>query len=66
MYRKCEDIFKGSTIVLLSISLLYVIFSTTREKHSGITSRTQPNNVVAGKVVDALNVHSTCSTGGVN
>ena len=64
MYRKCEDIFKGSAIVLLSISLLYVIFSTTSEKHSGITSRTQPNNVVAGKVVDALNVHSTCSTGG--
>ena len=63
MYRRCKRILKGSVTALLLSGSLLVIFFITMEKHSLITLRTQPDDIVA-KDATALNVHSTCSTGG--
>lgn len=52
---------KGSVTALLLSGSLLVIFFITMEKHSSITLRTQPDDIVA-KDATALNVHSTCST----
>ena len=63
MYRRCKRSLKGSVTALLLSGSLIAIFFITMEKHSAITLRTQPDNIV-GKDATALNVHSTCSTGG--
>ena len=63
MYRRCKRILKGSVAALLLSGSLILIFFITMEKHSAITLRTQPDDIVA-KDATALNVHSTCSTGG--
>ena len=63
MYRRCKRILKGSVTALLLSGSLLVIFFIAMEKHCSITLRTQPDDIVA-KDATALNVHSTCSTGG--
>ena len=55
MYRRCKRILKLGTVLLLSGSMLIVIFFGTTEKRTAITPSMKPDDIVYNKVADASN-----------